>query len=130
MRSSQQGSYTSRSLLDEEEKKEIPENKSGVYSPKSSNSQSKEKITIKGLISSRRAEQPSILKQVTSVDLRVCPMIAIDFSTTNQNEKRHSQDVQEPNEYREILQSLATSYGNVLNLPVFGYGAKTSPFLD
>lgn len=41
---------------------------------------------IKGLISSRRGEQPSILKQIASNDIRVCPIFAIDFSTNNQNE--------------------------------------------
>ena len=25
---------------------------------------------------------------------------------------------------------LASAYGNILNLPIFGFGAKTSPFLD
>jgi hypothetical protein len=70
------------------------------------------------------------MKQLAAIDLKVCPIFAIDFSTANQNEKRHSTDIQEPNEYRDLMQGVASSYGNILNLPVFGFGAKTSPFLD
>ena len=60
-------------------------------------------VTIKGLISSRRGEQPSIVKEICAVDLIVCPIFAIDFSVGNHNERRHSTAIQEPNEYREAI---------------------------
>lgn len=44
--------------------------------------------------------------------------------------KTQSTNGYEPNEYIELLQGLAGGYENIMNLPVFGYGAKTSPFLD
>lgn len=62
--------------------------------------------------------------------MRVCPIFAVDFSAANQNEKRHSPESGQPNEYKELLQAIASGYENILNLPVFGFGAKTSPFLD
>jgi hypothetical protein len=116
-------------MLDEEKKEVNSPSLRSIrsFSPKSAKTLH---ITIKGLISSRRAEQPSILKQLCSVDLRVCPIFAVDFSTANGNEQRHFTDTNQPNEYRELLQGIASGYGNILNLPVFGFGAKTSPFLD
>lgn len=40
----------------------------------------------------------------------------------------HSTNPLKPNEYRELLKSIAHSYQNILNLPIFGFGAKTSTF--
>ena len=40
----------------------------------------------------------------------------------------HTSNLGKPNEYRELLHMLSLSYANILNLPIFGYGAKTSNF--
>ena len=101
VRSSQQGSYTSQGALLEELKEESP-TRSEAYSPTNSHN-SKKLITVKGLMTSRKADNPSILKQLCSGDLRVCPIFAVDFSLGNKNEQRHSTDDQEPNEYKELL---------------------------
>ena len=59
-------------------------------------------------------------------------MIAIDFSLGNltfeENSCLHSTNPNKPNDYRDLLQMLAGSYANILNLPIFGFGAKTSPY--
>lgn len=68
---------------------------------------------------------------IQSGDLRVVPMFAIDFSLANltfeEGTCMHSTNPNKPNDYRDLLQMLTGCYRNVLNLPVFGYGAKTSP---
>jgi hypothetical protein len=74
------------------------------------------------------SSMPSVLKQLANGDLRVSPIIAIDFSATESS--IHSQDTQEPNEFRELLQMMMNAYGNILNVPIFGYGARTSSFVS
>ena len=60
------------------------------------------------------------------------PIIAIDFSLGNltfeDNTCMHSTNPLKPNEYREVLKAIAHSYQNILNLPIFGFGAKTNSF--
>jgi hypothetical protein len=69
---------------------------------------------------------------IQSGDLRVVPIIAIDFSLANltfdDNYSIHSVKPDKPNDYRDLLQMLSTAYQNILNLTIFGYGAKTSEY--
>jgi hypothetical protein len=64
--------------------------------------------------------------------LRVVPMIAVDFSmgniTFDSAMNLHSTNPRKPNDYRDLTGMIAQAYGNILNLPIFGYGAKTSKF--
>ena len=59
-------------------------------------------------------------------------MIAIDFSmgniTFDAAMNLHSTNPKKPNDYRDLIKMIADTYGNILNLPIFGYGAKTSRF--
>jgi hypothetical protein len=59
-------------------------------------------------------------------------MIAIDFSmgniTFDSAMNLHSTNHKKPNDYRNLIKMIASTYGNILNLPIFGYGAKTSKF--
>lgn len=74
----------------------------------------------------------STIGLIQSGDLRVVPMIAVDFSLGNltfeENTCLHSTNPNKPNDYRDLLQMLAGCYANILNLPIFGFGAKTSPY--
>lgn len=58
------------------------------------------------------------------------PLIAIDFSmgniTFDRNMNLHSTQAKKPNDYRDLIKMIGSAYGNILNLPIFGYGAKTS----
>jgi len=60
----------------------------------------------------------------------VSPLIAIDFSLANltfqADQCLHSSKLDKPNDYRDILQLICDSYSNNLNIPIFGYAAKTS----
>lgn len=60
------------------------------------------------------------------------PLVCIDFSLGNltfeDNTVLHSTNPSKPNEYRSLLRMLSHAYRNILNLPIFGYGSKTSPF--
>mmetsp|Transcript_3974 Transcript_3974/g.4790 ORF Transcript_3974/g.4790 Transcript_3974/m.4790 type:complete len:111 (+) Transcript_3974:1869-2201(+) len=40
----------------------------------------------------------------------------------------HSTNPSKPNNYRSLLRMISHAYRNVLNLPIFGFGSKTSPF--
>ena len=65
--------------------------------------------------------------------MRVVPLIGIDFSLgnltfENDNTLMHSTNPNKPNNYRNLLRMISHAYRNVLNLPIFGYGGKTSPF--
>jgi len=59
-------------------------------------------------------------------------MIAIDFSLGNltfeTNTCLHNRNPAHQNDYRDLMGMLSQSYKNILNLPIFGYGAKTSTF--
>jgi hypothetical protein len=72
----------------------------------------------------------SVTNKIVSGDLRIVPIIAIDFSMGNLTFGRdvnlHQIDLSKPNEYRDLIMMIATSYSNCTNLPMFGYGAKTS----
>jgi len=74
----------------------------------------------------------SVLEFIQSGDLRVVPIIGIDFSLGNLTHKEthclHSTNPSKQNDYRDLLQMVSQSYANVLNLPIFGFGAKTSPY--
>ncbi len=69
---------------------------------------------------------------VKSGDLRVVPLIAIDFSMGNVHignyEFLHHDGSKQPNDYLEITNMVSNSYSNVTNIPIFGYGAKTSSY--
>jgi hypothetical protein len=58
------------------------------------------------------------------------PLIAIDFSmgniTFDKHMNMHSTQTKKPNDYRDLIKMLGSAYGNIANLPIFGYGAKTS----
>ena len=58
------------------------------------------------------------------------PIIAVDFSVSNITldlcNNLHSSNPLNKNDYRDLLQMLAKSYENILNLPIFGYSAKTA----
>jgi len=60
------------------------------------------------------------------------PIVAIDFSLGNltfgEDSCLHSTNPNKPNDYRDLLHMVSNAYQNILNLPIFGYGAKTSPF--
>ena len=62
-------------------------------------------------------------------DIRVVPIMALDFSmgniTHDEGRNLHSTNPKKPNDYRDLMRMISQSYGNVLNLPIFGYGAKT-----
>ena len=74
----------------------------------------------------------SVVSCIHSGDLRVVPIIAIDFSmgnlTFDDNMNLHSTNPQRQNDYRDIIKMIASSYANVTNLPIFGFGAKTSKY--
>lgn len=57
------------------------------------------------------------------------PIVAIDFSmanmTFNENLSLHSTKPEKQNDYRDLLNTICYSYSNVLQMPIFGYGAKT-----
>jgi hypothetical protein len=38
----------------------------------------------------------------------------------------HKADISQPNHYRDLIQKIACLYGNIANLPIFGFGAKTN----
>lgn len=63
-------------------------------------------------------------------DLRVVPIIAIDFSMGNltfgEDLSLHNTDPRVPNDYRDLLAMIGESYANVTNLAIFGFGAKTA----
>lgn len=40
----------------------------------------------------------------------------------------HSTNPERPNDYRDLIKLIASSYANVTNLPIFGFGAKTSKY--
>ena len=40
----------------------------------------------------------------------------------------HSTNPDRPNDYRDLIKLIASSYANVTNLPIFGFGAKTSKY--
>ena len=78
-------------------------------------------------------ERPlSTVGLIQSGDLRVVPLIAIDFSmgnlTFDENTCLHHTNPSLPNDYRDLLNMLSVSFKNILNLPIFGFGAKTSNF--
>ena len=72
----------------------------------------------------------SSIRLIQSGDLRVVPIIGIDFSLANltfeDNTVMHSTNPSKPNEYRDLLRMLSHSYRNILNLPILGYGSKTN----
>jgi hypothetical protein len=74
----------------------------------------------------------SVVSCIHTGDLRVVPIIAIDFSmgnlTFDDNMNLHSTNPQRQNDYRDLIKLIASSYANVTNLPIFGYGAKTSKY--
>lgn len=59
------------------------------------------------------------------------PIIAVDFSLANltflDDQCLHSTKSDKPNDYKDILKMIGESYSNILNIPVFGYSAKTTP---
>lgn len=85
-------------------------------------------ITFTGVSSLKRP--CSVTNKVVLGDLRIVPIIAIDFSMGNLTFGRdinlHQIDLSKPNEYRDLILMIAASYSNCTNLPMFGYGAKTS----
>ncbi len=74
----------------------------------------------------------SVIESIVTEDLRVVPIIAIDFSMGNLTFGRdvnlHQPNTNKQNDYRDLMQMIALSYSNVTNLPIFGYAAKTSNF--
>ena len=78
-------------------------------------------------------ERPlSIVGIIQSGDLRVVPIVGIDFSLGNltfeENTVMHSTNPSKPNDYRSLLRMISHAYRNILNLPIFGYGSKTNTF--
>ena len=71
----------------------------------------------------------SVVSCIQSNDLRVIPIIALDFSLGNltfeEDLSLHNADPKVPNDYRDIVKMIAQNYANVTNLAIFGYGAKT-----
>ena len=74
----------------------------------------------------------SVVSCIQSGDLRVVPIISIDFSmgnlTFSDDINLHSTNPDRPNDYRDLIKLIASSYANVTNLPIFGFGAKTSKY--
>lgn len=74
----------------------------------------------------------SVVSCIQSGDLRVVPIMAIDFSmgnlTFSDDINLHSTNPDRPNDYRDLVKLIASSYANVTNLPIFGFGAKTSKY--
>jgi len=75
----------------------------------------------------------SIVSCIKTGDLRVVPIIAVDFSMGNltfgEDLSLHNTDPRVPNDYRDLLEMIANSYANVTNLAIFGFGAKTAQAL-
>lgn len=72
----------------------------------------------------------SVVSCIQSGDLRVVPIIAIDFSMGNltfcEDLSLHNPDPRQQNDYRDLMQLITQSYANVTNLAIFGFGAKTA----
>lgn len=67
---------------------------------------------------------------IQSGDLRIVPIIGIDFSLANltfeDSTVMHSTNPSKPNDYRSLIRMLSHAYRNILNMPIFGYGSKTN----
>lgn len=96
----------------------------------SSGNSNQQKLKIYAPIQIERPQ--SVISLIQSGDLRVVPLIGIDFSIGNiafdDQTIMHSTNPSKPNDYRGLLRMLSHAYRNILNLPIFGYGAKTSSF--
>ena len=59
------------------------------------------------------------------------PIIAVDFSlgnlTFDSNTIMHQANSTHKNDYKDLMGLISNSFQNILNLPIFGYGAKTNP---
>jgi hypothetical protein len=66
---------------------------------------------------------------LTEGNLQITPIIAIDFSMANltftENKCLHSTNPMKQNDYRDLIKLITKGYSNILNIPMFGYGAKT-----
>ena len=58
------------------------------------------------------------------------PIIAIDFSLANltftDEQCLHSTKLEKQNDYRDLIKLICDCYQNSLNVPMFGYSAKTT----
>ena len=74
----------------------------------------------------------SVVDFIQSGDLRVVPLISIDFSLGNltfeDSTVMHSTNPEKSNDYRNLLSMISEAYRNIFNVPIFGYGAKTSTY--
>jgi len=71
----------------------------------------------------------SLLKTISDGDLRVVPILALDFSLNNMSGRygnMHIKDTTKRNDYLDLIKLICRSFENITNLPMFGYGAKTS----
>lgn len=80
----------------------------------------------------QRRPPSSVFASIKSGDLRVVPLVAMDFSMGNVHignfEFLHHDGSKQPNDYLEITAMISDCYSNVTNIPIFGYGAKTSSY--
>lgn len=72
----------------------------------------------------------SVLSTIVTGDLRVVPIIALDFSLNNLTGRHgtlHQTDLaHKRNDYLDLIKVISKSFNNITNLPMFGFGAKTS----
>eukprot|EP00347_Sterkiella_histriomuscorum_P011703 403371431 len=76
----------------------------------------------------------SLIDTLNQGQLQVVPIIAVDFSLANltflDDQCLHSTKSDKPNDYKDILKMICESYSNILNIPIFGYSAKTTKNAD
>ena len=118
------GRKPAKALITEENKEEVMSGNSSQANPTS------QKLQIQRPV---QMERPlSTVGPIQSGDLRVVPLLAVDFSmgnlTFDASTCLHHSNPNLPNDYKDLLGMLSTSFKNILNLPIFGFGAKTSNF--
>lgn len=61
--------------------------------------------------------------------MRILPILAVDFSMANLNiglqGNIHQPNLKKRNDYLDIIKMITKSYHNIVQLPIFGFGAKT-----
>jgi len=71
----------------------------------------------------------SLLKTISEGDLRVVPILALDFSLNNMSGRYGNMHIRDPtkrNDYVDLVKLICRSYENITNISMFGFGAKTS----
>jgi len=76
--------------------------------------------------------QHPVVNSVMNGDLRVVPIVAIDFSLGNLTFSRqnclHTAFEDKQNDYRDIFKMIGETFKNILHIPIFGFGGRTHKF--